>query len=577
LIGERRVIAVVPARGGDAEVPYLNIKKLGPLPLIAYTLNEARKSAYIDRLVVSTDDDQVAEVATEYGASAPFRRPQELSGDIPEIKAVIRHAVHFIEDTEGERYDIVITLQATSPFRTAEQIDEAIERLVEDDLDAVISLKETRNLTWRREHDRLVPMFTHAVRREDLKPLFEEDGAIRVVRRDVLESKERLGSRVGHVLMDKMSALTVHDIYDFWLAEKLVRLPRVLFRVDGDKEIGMGHVYRSLAVAGALREAVPHSDVCFLMKAEHPEAVQHVSRAGYAVRVIPATTVRNELETIRDYSPNVVVNDLPKLTVDYLRDLSLLGASTMNLVDSLEDIEDPKAIASIIVATVQEDQSDLEEYYGGPAFAILRKSFEERRPARHEVNEVSESASRIVLSFGGADPQGITLVALEALDPLVAASPDLGVTVVLGPAFGYGEELESLLPRLSRPPTIVKNVEHMADLLFDADLVLCSGGMTVFEIAALGRPGIVLTQNAREKKRMESFERYGTIVHLGFGREVSAETLRGEVSSLLCDSDRRRAMSEAGAALVDADWASRITPVMREAGKRGPANGGRWL
>ncbi len=132
------VIAVVPARGGDPEVPYLNIKKLGAIPLIAHTLEEAKKSKYIDRLIVSTDDDQVERVAREYGAEV-VRRPDELAQNISQIREVIRHAVETVEN--DTRFDIVVTLQATSPFRRAEQIDAAIDELADNDFDAVISLK----------------------------------------------------------------------------------------------------------------------------------------------------------------------------------------------------------------------------------------------------------------------------------------------------------------------------------------------------------------------------------------------------------------------------------------------------
>ena len=92
-----RVIFVVPARGGDHEVPYLNIKKLGAHPLIGHTLAEARRSRFLDRLVVSTDHPKVKEVAEEYGAEVPFLRPAELASDSAELKAIVRHAVEFVE------------------------------------------------------------------------------------------------------------------------------------------------------------------------------------------------------------------------------------------------------------------------------------------------------------------------------------------------------------------------------------------------------------------------------------------------------------------------------------------------
>jgi len=563
-----RIIFVVPARGGDHEVPYLNIKKLGAHPLIGHTLEEAKKSRFPHRLIVSTDHPKVKEVAEEYGAEVPFLRPAELASDSAELKAIVRHAVAFLEGKEGVRFDVVVTLQVTSPFRSARQIDEAIDTLLEKGLDSVISLKELRSLTWRMRGGKLEPLFERPGRREELEPLYQEDGAIRVLRREILDSDERLGTKVGHVLMDKMSSLTVHDIYDFWLAERLENMPRVLFRVDGGGEMGMGHVYRSLAAAEALVKLRPTADICFLMRADRPEGAQYVSLKGYQVRVLPGGEA-SALPAIRDYSPNLIVNDLPSVNDAYLRSLAKLGASTVNFVDSLADIEKPQEVAAVIIAALQDEQVELEDYYAGPAFAILREAFQKRSA------DIAERGRRVVLSFGGSDPQKLTLKALSALAPLTASDPDLEVTAVLGPAFSHRTELDDLLKRLSYTPRILSQVEHMADILVEADLVLCSGGMTVFEIAALGRPGLVLCQNAKEEARMQRFARDGSILHLGLGTEVGEDVIRDGVSRLLFDREARVRMSEIGTKLVDAHGANRVANVMKEAGQRGPANGGR--
>jgi len=563
-----RIIFVVPARGGDREVPYLNIKRLGGLPLIAHTLVEAGKSRYPHSLVVSTDDDQVAQVAREYGAKVPFRRPAELASDTAELKAIVRHAVTFVEEQEKTRFDVVVTLQATSPFRTGRQIDEAIDQLVAKELDAVISLKELRSLTWRMPGGKLEPVYERAGRREDLEPLYQEDGAIRVLRREVLDSSQRLGERVGHVLMDRTSALTVHDIYDFWLAERLVHLPRVLFRVDGGAQMGMGHVYRSLAAAKAFSEISPTADICFLMRADRPEGVQHVSREGFPVRVLPEND-ESALPAIRDYSPNIIVNDLPFLEDSYLKSLATLGASTIHFVDTLADIERPQEMAAIIIAALAEDEVELEDYHAGPAFAILREAFQKRTTG------VAERGRRVVLSFGGSDPQKLTLKALSALAPLTRTMGDLELTAVLGPAFSHRAELDELLKGLDCRPRILSHVEHIADILVEADLVLCSGGMTVFEIAALGRPGLVLCQNAKEEARMQKLARGGSILHLGLGTEVAEEVVREKTAELLGDQAARRRMTEAGANLVEPGGAANAAGVIKKAEGRGPANGGR--
>lgn len=566
-----RVLFVVPARGGDREVPYLNIKRLGGLPLIAHTLAAASESQHAHTLVVSTDDDHVEEVVKEFQPEGPHepthpivvRRPEEHAD--AELKAIVRHAVEVVEKEGAARFDVVVILQATSPFRTGKQIDEAIARLLDesDPCDSVISLKELRSLTWRKREGRLEPLHERAGRREELEPLYQEDGAIRAMRREVLDAKERLGERVGYVLMDKMSALTVHDIYDFWLAERLENMPRVLFRVDGGAEIGMGHVYRSLAAAKAFKNVSRTADVCFLMRGDRPEGIRHVSREGYQVRVLHEDA--SELPAIRDYSPNLIVNDLPFVNDGYLRSLAKLGASTVNFVDSLADIETPHGMAAIIVAALAEEQVE----HAGPDFAILREAFQRRSAA------VSPRGRLVVLSFGGSDPQKLTLKSLSALASLAAARPDLEVIAVLGPAFGHLPELDERIKGLPYQPRILNHVDRMADILVDADVVLCSGGMTVFEIAALGRPGIVLCQNAKEDERMERFAREGSIVHLGLGTEVGEDVIRETTRELLDDPERRRRMSEAGAALVDGKGASRVAAVMQGESRRGPANGGR--
>ena len=215
MIQGQRVVAIVPARGGYDEVPYMNIKKLGPIPLVAHTLQEAAKSRYIDRVVVSTDDEKVAAVAREYKADAPFLRRAELL-NVPLIKPVIADAVQFVETEEKEKYDLVVMLQATSPFRTAEQIDEALDKLVNEELDSVVSLREEKALMWRLVDGELKQAFGKAGRREDMEPLFREDGAIWAMRREVLDSSERLGARIGYVLM--VASLVDRDGTRFRLA-----------------------------------------------------------------------------------------------------------------------------------------------------------------------------------------------------------------------------------------------------------------------------------------------------------------------------------------------------------------------
>jgi spore coat polysaccharide biosynthesis predicted glycosyltransferase SpsG/spore coat polysaccharide biosynthesis protein SpsF (cytidylyltransferase family) len=556
--GQLRVLAVVPARGGTDRVPYLNVKRLGDRPLLAHTLEAARQSPSIDRVIVSTDDAYVAEVAQAWGAEAPFLRPAELAADIPSLKPVIVHAVLQAE-ADGDRADLVVVLQATTPFREAAVIEEAVERLVTGGFDTVVSVSEDRALTWKADRERLVPLFAREGRREEQEPIYRENGAVVAMRRAVLDQPSRFGEKVGYLALDKRSGFTVHDLEDFWMAERLLREPRVLFRVDGSGSLGMGHVYRSLAVADALKR-ISRAEIAFLMSADHTEGVVAASRYGYPVRVGSGKRLEDYLEHIRDFAPTVLINDLPAIPADYLRALSHLGAPTINLVDTLGDLESTEHYAQVIVSVVGEEGETPESFYGGPAYAILREHFAGRQ------KEIRDEPQMVLLTFGGSDAQALTLRAARALQGL---PPGIEVLAVAGPAFSYRREFEELQQTLARKVPIINEAGgHIAELMLEADVVVGSGGMSVYEIAALGTPGVILGQNAREERRMREFARHGTVEYLGLGSEVEEGDVLRAVETLLFDPERRREMSARGRALVDGLGAARTAEMVMERRKR---------
>ena len=552
-----QVLAVIPARGGQDPIPYLNIKPLGGKPLLAYTIEAALASRYIDRIVVSTNDLRIAQVAREYGAEVPFLRPEELSQNIPSLNPVLLHAAETLEQLDGFRAGVVVALLPVTPFRGAPVIDQAIETLFERGADSVITLVEERWMNWKLVEGRLVPLYERRGRREEMEPIYREVGAVLVIRREVLSSDARLGEKIGHVLMDKYSAFTVYTLSDFWAAERLLRHPRIVFRVDGGHAMGMGHVYRCMAVAEALKGTSP-AEIHFLMSAEHPEGIALVSRYGYPVRAIPEEGLEPLLLVLREISPNAIVNDLPFLPAEYLRELSHVGASTVNLVDSLADLERPYEYAQIIISMLREETESMEEYYAGTQYAILREAFQSREKVIRDQPEV------LLVTFGGSDPQGLTLKALRALGGIPTT---VSIKVVLGPAFSHRQELKHLLARNLRPFEILERVEQMAALIGEADLVICSGGMTVYELAALGTPGIVLCQNAREVQRMERFVQYGTIVNLGLGTEVGEHEIANTVAAGLGDPALRRRLSESGRRLVDGLGTHRVMDVIMNASR----------
>jgi CMP-N-acetylneuraminic acid synthetase len=224
-----RTIAVIPARAGSKGLPGKNLKLLAGKPLLAYSIEQAKASGVCDVVLVSTEDDTIARVATEYGAEVPFRRPPELANDTAPAEPVVKHALETYEALSGQPLDIVVYLQPTDVFRTPEMIAECVNRLkARPELDSVFVAYQTHKNYWRWIQDgyvRLAPdLATYRARQERGHYLYREDaGLASASRSSVVRAGKRLGERVDIVITkDVRTAIDIHTAFDFWLAEKVL-------------------------------------------------------------------------------------------------------------------------------------------------------------------------------------------------------------------------------------------------------------------------------------------------------------------------------------------------------------------
>jgi CMP-N-acetylneuraminic acid synthetase len=137
----RNILGVIPARGGSKRVTNKNIREVGGKPLIAHSIDQTENSEILNQIIISTEDDEIREVAESYGGNVPFERPQKLATDTASSSDVVLHALDWFRD-RNETFDIVAMIQTTTPFRTPEDIDEALRKLMKSDADSVVSVSE---------------------------------------------------------------------------------------------------------------------------------------------------------------------------------------------------------------------------------------------------------------------------------------------------------------------------------------------------------------------------------------------------------------------------------------------------
>ncbi|MBX7115822.1 MAG: acylneuraminate cytidylyltransferase family protein [Myxococcaceae bacterium] len=228
-----RVLAVIPARGGSKGVPGKNIKPLGPYPLIAWTIRAAMGARSLSRVVVSTDDERIAQVAREHHAEVPFMRPLALATDSAKSMPVMQHALETIEklDRTAAPFDAVMMLQPTTPFRTSADIDAAVALLTETNADSVISVVDVGGHHPARmkylEGNRLVdPVFCEAIEnqpRQELRPMYLRNGAIYLTRRATLRSGSFKGQDCRAWVMPEERSVNIDTARDFQHAELLLK------------------------------------------------------------------------------------------------------------------------------------------------------------------------------------------------------------------------------------------------------------------------------------------------------------------------------------------------------------------
>jgi len=221
---ESTVLGLIPARGGSKGVSRKNIRELAGIPLIAHSIQAGRDATAIDSVVVSTDDEEIAEVAESHEARVPFIRPPELATDEAPTAPVITHALETLHEA-GEAYDAFVLLQPTSPLRTATHIDEACSLYEESDADSVISVYPTYDTRWERTpKDAKKLNYTDAAkRRQDRDPEYVINGAIYVT--DVeqfLQTEETITGTTKMYEMTERQSVDIDTPFDLWLAEQII-------------------------------------------------------------------------------------------------------------------------------------------------------------------------------------------------------------------------------------------------------------------------------------------------------------------------------------------------------------------
>lgn len=511
------ILIIIPARGGSKGIPQKNLRTLSGKPLLYYSIKTALNSRFKPDVYVSSDDEEIRMIARKFGAKIHCRN-SELADDRTTLDPVIYNAYKEIVQENSKRYDLIVTMQPTSPLLKAASLDNAIEEFLKDEhTDTMISAREETHLSWRLENNGYVPNYKERVNRQYLPPTFPETGSFVICKASLLEeSKKRIGKKINLYLLPTNEAIDI-DTYEDWnLCEYLLKRKTVLFVLSGYSEIGLGHIYRGLVLANSIL----NHHLIFLMDNKSHLGYEKIKEQHYEVYMQESKDI---VDDIKKLNSDIIINDILDTDAAYIKKLKALGLKVINF----EDIGSGAKEADLVINALYPEREPLPNHHYGYLYFCPRDEF-----LFSGFKRVTPEVKHVLITMGGIDSNNLTYKALDAIYQS-CQEKNIAISVILG--MGYKQE--QTVSRFSNIQ-VYRDIKTMSDFMLRADIIFTSAGRTVYEAACVGTPTIVLSQNEREMTHFFAQEKYG-FLNLGLGIKVSGERIRQAFIGLVNDFSKR--------------------------------------
>jgi spore coat polysaccharide biosynthesis predicted glycosyltransferase SpsG/CMP-N-acetylneuraminic acid synthetase len=517
---------VLPARGGSKGVPRKVLRHLGGKPLILCSLHRLATRLPRERLIVSTDSAEIAQVCEPFATIHP--RSAELAGDAVTLDDVAVAVAGWLKERGAKDDDLFVTLQPTSPFLSLATLERGL-GLLRGGASSLLTVQRDGHLRWTRDDQgKPAPLYKARVNRQWAAPCFVETGGIIAARiGDVLAHKTRIVQPVELLELGEMEGLDIDTHADWAMAEYFAQRKRILIRGDASPKHGMGHVHRMLALA---YELASHR-VTLVVRKDGDNAIG-ASFLGSAPFDLAAIESEQEFFALLEREqPEIAILDVLDTQPEYVQAVRKHAKVVVNF----EDLGPGASHADIVINDLYTDLAPRENHWYSVQYSIVGPAFESTTPRE----QLRDKVEKVLISFGGTDPNNLTIKALTALSQLKFSGE---VVVVLGPGYSHAPfELSAY----GLSGEIHRSVQNMAQLVRDADVAITAAGRTVTELMTMGVPMIAMCQNMHELRHTHASSPYG-VINLGLGQHVDPGTLAEHLKLMIDDKRLREDMRARG-------------------------------
>lgn len=494
------LLIAIPAIKKNAVIPDQLIKKLNGITLIQRAINTSLELTSRENILIVTDSIEISLIAERNGIS--YFKDHTLTINSDNILNVISTIV------ENSVQENVLVYRANTPLLTVSILHDAYRQFLTDTSAILTSVKISHSNLMQIQDDKLVDI--------------HYDNYVEELKAFLIFSKSAVNKRFHKpYIIEAEKSIEIESYQDWWVCEKVLQRKKIVFNVIGSIELGMGHIYHSLALA---HEITDH-EIIFVCHEQYKIAVDAIASMDY-----PVISTNNTLKIITQLSPDLVINDILNTEAEFIKTLKQQNIKVVNF----EDLGEGSTYADLVFNELYDlPQCEGENYCWGYQYLALRDEFYEAVP-----HSFIEEIREILITFGGTDQNNLTLLALKAIIE-VCKSNNIKINVVCGSGYIFKEVLENYLQLLE-----YKNIELtfasgvISKIMERTQLAISSNGRTVYELADMNIPSIIISHHEREASHTFATLEKG-FINLGIVNDSTPKMIQKKFEKLIEDKDYR--------------------------------------
>lgn len=496
----KNLLVVIPAIKKNAVIPDQLIKKLNGITLIQRAINTALMLTTSNHIFVITDSEEISLICERN--SITYYRKKELlinSDNILDIVSTL---------TKEYKEENILLFRANTPLVDGDLLKEAYDIFLKNNSYILTSVKHGNRKLLEIENTNII--------NTNLINYFEELKAFHIFSRKNIEKKV-----FKPFIIETEKSIEIETYQDWWVCEKVLKRKRIVFNVIGSMEIGMGHIYHSLALAHEISD----HEIIFVCDEKYKIAVDKIAAMDYKV-----ITTKNTLTTILNLKPNLVINDILNTEEFYVRELINNNIKVVNF----EDLGKGSKYANIVFNELYDTpQCSGTNYLWGYEYLALRDEFYEASPHLF-LNKIKE----VLITFGGTDQNNLTLLTLKSILKICEKNNIL-INIVCGNGYIFKKELEKYLSTVVfKKIKLLYECNSISKIMEKTQVSISSNGRTVYELAHMNIPSIIVSHHKRELTHTFSSLEKG-FLNVGLINNDTASSIQKAFLKLVDDNDYR--------------------------------------